>query len=255
MSDKPLGRFGWYELMTTDPGAARDFYTQVTGWETERWEGGAMPYTMWMAGETAVGGLMALPPEAREAGAPPHWLAYLTVPDAEAAVEEVKEMGGSVVWGPTDVEGVGRVVGIADPQGGHLALHEPAGDAPGHDSPPDVGEFSWNELATSDWEAAWAFYSRLFEWQKADALDMGPDGTYQMFHRGAQPLGGMYTKPDLPTHWLVYVRVADIQAAVEKAQDLGGQLLNGPMEVPGGDRVAQLLDPQGAAFALHERKG
>lgn len=75
MSDTPLGRFAWYELMTSDPDAAQGFYTKVTGWTTSPWEGGDTPYTMWMNGETPVGGVMALPDEAAAAGAPPHWIA------------------------------------------------------------------------------------------------------------------------------------------------------------------------------------
>ena len=52
--------------------------------------------------------------------------------------------------------------------------------------------------------------------------------------------------------WLHYTQVADLDAAVERAKSKGGKLLHGPMEVPGGARIAQMMDPQGAAFALHE---
>ena len=104
-----------------------------------------------------------------------------------------------------------------------------------------------------DWESEWDFYSELFGWQKGDAMDMGEMGTYQMYNRGAHPLGGMFKKPpEMPvTAWLFYVRVPDINGAVEKIKELGGTVMNGPMEVPGGDMVAQCLDPQGAAFAVH----
>jgi len=124
---------------------------------------------------------------------------------------------------------------------------------PGHDELAQLGEFSWRELATTDWEAAWAFYSELFGWQEADRMDMGEAGIYQMFHRGAQPLGGFYNRPpEMPVSaWLNYVRVPDAFAAAKKVTELGGTVLNGPMEVPGGGFIAQCLDPQGAAFAVH----
>jgi predicted enzyme related to lactoylglutathione lyase len=117
--------------------------------------------------------------------------------------------------------------------------------------------FSWHELATTDPERAWDFYSALFGWEKRDAMDMGPLGTYQMFGRDRFTYGGVYRKPDdmpAPPNWLPYALVDSADAAVERAQKLGGQVLNPPMEVPGGDRVAVIMDPQGAAFAVHSKK-
>jgi len=79
-------------------------------------------------------------------------------------------------------------------------------------------------------------------------------GVYHMYGCAGTgvPLGGMFDKPaDVPPSWLLYVRVDDVKQAAEKVKELGGTVLNGPMEVPGGDMVAQCLDPQGAAFALH----
>jgi len=254
MEGIPLGRFCWHELLTSDPEGAQAFYKDVIGWSTQAWEGGGEPYTMWMTSETAVGGVMRLPPPAVEAGAPPHWVTYVAVSDADGVIERTTSKGGTLVWGPEDIPEIGRVAFLADPQGAHFAIHQPAGETPGHDGPARVGEMSWHELATLGWEAAWDFYSDLFGWEKTEAMDMGEMGTYQMFGRGAQPLGGMFDKPpQVPVpNWLPYVRVSDIAAAVLRVKEAGGQLLNGPMEVPGGDLVAQCADPQGAMFALHE---
>jgi predicted enzyme related to lactoylglutathione lyase len=58
----------------------------------------------------------------------------------------------------------------------------------------------------------------------------------------------------VPPHWGIYFRVPDINAAIEKIKTNGGQILNGPMEVPGGDMIVNAMDPQGAAFSLHEKK-
>lgn len=249
----PLGRFCWYELLTPDPASAPGFYGAVTGWTTERWEGGQQPYTMWVHGDRQIGGIMELPEEAKAKGAPPHWLAYLSTPDVAATTARAKELGANLLLELLEVPEVGTITVLQDPQGAVIAAYQPSGSTPGSDGPPQVGDFSWNELATADWEAAWSFYSELFGWRKADAMDLGEMGTYQMFGRGAHPLGGMFRKPtEMPmSAWLHYVRVADVSAAAEKVKEAGGKVLNGPMEVPGGDLVAQCLDPVGAAFALH----
>ena len=123
----PRGRFVWYELMTSDPTAARSFYSQLTGWSTQEWDGAQMPYTMWMNGETAVGGLMQLPEEAKQQGAPPHWLAYIATPDADATVAVVSDRGGRLLHGPVDIPTVGRVAVLIDPQGAVFAAHTTAG--------------------------------------------------------------------------------------------------------------------------------
>ena len=84
-------------------------------------------------------------------------------------------------------------------------------------------------------------------------MDIGDMGTYQIYGRGAHPLGGMFNRPaDMPrSAWLHYVRVSDVTAAAERVTELGGQVIRGPMEVPGGDMIAQCMDPQGAMFAVH----
>lgn len=251
MSDTPTGRFCWHELMTTDPEAAHAFYAQVAGWTTCPWEEGDAPYVMWMNGETPVGGVMALPAEAAAGGAPPCWLAYVSTPGTDAAVEKAQGLGGKLLHAQ-DIAKVGRIAVLADPTGGVLSLLQPEAETPGHDGVAEVGEFSWQELATRDWEAAWSFYSAMFGWQEAHRMDMGEMGTYQMFSRGAHPLGGMYNGPaEMPVGWLHYIRVPDANAAAETVKELGGTVLNGPMPVPGGDLVAQCKDPQGVAFAVH----
>jgi predicted enzyme related to lactoylglutathione lyase len=250
-----LGRFVWYDLMTTDPASAESFYKKVVGWGTAPWEGGETPYTMWMNGETAVGGIMQLPEEA--AGAPPHWLAYIATPDVDATCAQATELGGTLIKEPMDIPEVGRFAVLADPQGAVFAAYSPASAPPGNEGPAQVGEFSWHELATTDHEAAFEFYHALFGWDKTDSMDMGDMGTYQMYGREGMTLGGMFNKPaemSGPPAWLYYARVDDVHSAAEEVQQHGGTVLNGPMEVPGGDHIVQCLDPQGTAFALHSGK-
>jgi predicted enzyme related to lactoylglutathione lyase len=103
------------------------------------------------------------------------------------------------------------------------------------------------------------FYSDAFGWQPGDAMDMGDQGKYHIFNRPHGMIGGMMNKPPamahLPPHWMIYFRVPDIDAAVERVKANGGQILNGPTEVPGGSRIVNAMDPQGAGFSLHEIKG
>ena len=178
----PRGRFVWYELMTTDPSAAQSFYTQLTGWKTQSWEGGPAPYSLWMNGEMPVGGLTQLAEEAKQQGAPPNWLGYISTPDVDATSGQVADRGGRVAFGPTDIPTVGRVAVLGDAQGAMFGGHT-AAEPIGHDGPWQVGEFSWNELVTTDPAAACDFYVGLFDWVKTGTMDMGPDGTYQMFGR------------------------------------------------------------------------
>jgi predicted enzyme related to lactoylglutathione lyase len=262
MADLLHGRFVWSELMTTDTKAAERFYSRVVGWKTKPFPGSETsdaPYTLWMAGEQGVGGLMAMPEEMKAAGAPPSWMIYVGVRDADAAAAQAHSLGGKVVVLPNDIPKVGRFAVLSDPQGASLAILQPDGPSPtGPDTAPAPLEISWRELATTDLAGATAFYKALFGWEMLKANDMGPMGIYQEFGRFGRSLGGMYKKPaDMPAppHWLLYAKVPDLQAAVAALKAEHGQVLNGPMEVPGGDLIAQILDPQGAAFALHQTKG
>ncbi len=254
MNDR--GRFYWYDLMTTDVEGAKSFYKKLLGWGTMNWDGMEQPYIMWTNGETPLGGVNNLPEDARKAGAPPHWMSYVLVPDVDETLSQAAKLGGSVMVPGTDIPTVGRFGIFSDPQGAVLAAFTPVETAPG--GPPKPGDFSWHELATSDPVAAFSFYQKLFGWEKTDAVDMGEVGIYQMYKRkgGDFPLGGIFKKPaEMPvSSWLYYAMVKDVKASVEDVKKLGGQVLNGPMEVPGGDLIAQCLDPQGAAFALHSTK-
>lgn len=248
------GRFVWYDLMTTDTAAAERFYNGVIGWGTQAW-GGPSPYTMRTSNGTPLGGMVSLADPNAPSGVPPHWLAYVSVDDMEAAVARTKQLGGSVLFEPQDIPDAGRFAVIQDPQGASIALYSALRDTP--PAEPSPGQFTWHELMSSDSKAAFDFYSALFGWEKTSDFDMGPEvGIYQMYGQGGQPYGGMYTSPDpaLPPTWCCYIAVVDVDAAVSRVRELGGQVIQGPMEVPGGDMIAQCLDPQGAMFAVHQRK-
>jgi predicted enzyme related to lactoylglutathione lyase len=245
--------FVWYDLMTTDTPAAEAFYSSVVGW---RAQDAGMPdrsYTILHAKETPIGGLMPIPKEAGAAGARPIWNGYVAVDDVDALAKRVTQAGGTVHRGPEDIPGVGRFAVVADPHGASFMLFKGATDAqPQPPAPGTPGHIGWHELHAGNGEKAFAFYSGLFGWSKADAMDMGPMGVYQIFATDSAPVGGMMTKTEAfpAAMWLYYFNVDDIEAAATRVKDHRGKVLNGPMEVPGGSWIIQCSDPQGAMFAL-----
>src|SRR5262249_298678 len=199
-------------------------------------------------------GVMRLPDEAAKMGMPPHWMAHVQVENVDATASQVKKLGGKVYKEPTDIPSVGRFAVITDPQGASLSIFTPSGPMTLHDSS-KAGEFCWNELLTSDYATAFDFYSKIFGWKIVQDMDMGPMGTYRVFGIGDQQMGGMMTIPKgqpTPPTWLYYTETPDLDAALGRATKNGAKVMNGPMDVPGGGRIAQLMDPQGAAVALHQ---
>ncbi|MGE0748746.1 MAG: VOC family protein [Rhodospirillales bacterium] len=254
------GQFVWYELMTTDTAAGGAFYGAVVGWDRMPAGIPGMDYTMFAAGGVPTAGLMTLPDDLRAAGAPPGWIGYVAVDDVDAAAAKAVGLGGAVHHAPADLPGVGRFAAIADPQGAALVLFK-ASSMPQTPAPPrgTPGHVAWRELFAADWPQAAEFYGAMFGWTKADAIDIGEMGTYQLFAAaaGAEPVGGMFNKPAMvpACFWLYYICVADFDAAVGRVTAGGGTVVNGPMEVPGGDWIVQCFDPQGAMFALVGKRG
>ncbi len=245
-------RFVWFDLMTTDVKGAESFYTDIIGWKAATWQEGH--YDLWKAGDEDVGGVMPLDDQARAAGAPPQWLAYIATRDVDATVQKAKKLGGKVLAPPTDIPNVGRYAMLADPQGASFGVFQ-ARHLPAPEDAAKPGHFGWAELNTTDWKAAWKFYSDLFGWKHTTSMDMGPDhGEYFMFGLDEkQAFGGMSNSASVMharPHWLHYVNVKNADETAKRVTEKGGQGLQGPMDVPGGGRIAQCLDPQGARFAV-----
>jgi predicted enzyme related to lactoylglutathione lyase len=247
------GKFVWYDVMTSDSKAAEAFYRSVIGWDAKD---SGMPnggYTLLSAGSSMVAGLMPIPPEACAHGAKPSWSGYIGVDDVDTMAARVTAAGGAIHRAPQDIPGVGRFAVAADPHGAGFVLFHPNGEAPSPPPPPNApGHVGWHELRAGDRESDFAFYSGLFGWTKADAIDMGPMGVYQIFATGGAPVGGMMTKtPETPApHWLYYFNVDNIDAAAARVGKGGGKILFGPQQVPGGSWILNCLDPQGAMFAM-----
>jgi len=251
-----LGRPVWYELMTTDMNAAESFYKTVVGWKTEPFPGAGQPYTaLNRGGGVSIGGIMNRPAEMK---APPFWAMYIAVPQLEDAVAQIRKRGGKTHTDVITIAGIGRLQLMMDPQGAAFYIIEPASAEQRPEAAPELGDASWHELMTTDMSAAMKFYQEVFGWQPGQSMDMGAIGKYQMFNRPQGQIGGIMNKPpemaNVPPNWQIYFRVPDVDAAAERIKAQGGTILNGPMDVPDGDRIVNAMDPQGAAFGLHAKK-
>ena len=248
MADKSeRGRFVWHDLMTPNIAGAQAFYSQAIGWKTQSWEQDPS-YSMFVAPSGPLGGL----DEWRDGS--PHWRLYIATPDIDATVQQATRLGGGVITAPTPLPNGGKFAVLTDPQGATFGIYwSSAGSGP--EATPKHGEFSWHELATTDHRAAWNFYSALFGWDKLNEFDMGPQGIYLIFGRNGAQLGGMFDKGEMgrpgPGYWVGYVRVKDVHETAKKVKAARGSLVHGPAEVPGGDWIAQFMDPHGALFAAH----
>lgn len=252
-----LGRVLWHELLTTDVKAAEAFYTNVVGWTARPFDtsGPSNEYDVLHRPDgTGIGGVMRIPDGMHF---PPHWGMYIGVPKVEDVVGQIERAGGSALSPLIEIQNAGRMRTMKDPQGAAFSILEPGSAERRSEVEPQLGDGSWHELYTTDLDGALTFYTNVFGWRALDAVDMGEMGPYQMFGRSFA-LGGMMRKPpalaQVPPHWLMYFLVPDVHAAASRVKAAGGRVLNGPMEVPGGDWIVQCMDPQGAAFALHHRK-
>lgn len=248
--------FIWYELMTTDPDAAKSFYDKVVGWNIGA-ESASPGQDYRMIGRSDggnAGGVLGLSREMQDGGAKPVWLGYVHAPDVDARVAAIEADGGAVQMPATDMPGVGRIAMVADPQGAPFYLMSPTPPPGQEDAESDVFSVDqpehvrWNELSASDDAAALAFYEKHFGWTKAGAMPMGDMGDYSFIAAGEVTIGAVM-RGSTPG-WLYYIGVADIDAASAAVTAGGGQVLDGPHEIPGGEFSLHGRDPQGAPFGL-----
>ena len=246
------GTFCWVELGTTDGEAAKKFYTQLFSWDyTDNPVGPSGVYTILKQNGKDVGALYRMPEEMTSNGVPPHWMSYVSVANADETAAKAKSLGATLMKEPFDVYTMGRMAVIQDPTGAMFALWQP-GTHQGAGIVNTPNSLCWNELATKDAAKAGEFYSGVFGWAK-NVQQMGPM-TYTSFINGDRPAGGMYEPGpemgEMPPNWMVYFAVADADATLVRALELGGKSCAPLMDVPGVGRMAVMTDPQGAAFAV-----
>lgn len=254
------GGFVWYELMTTDPGAADLFYSHVVkGWSFGEQVPTDVDYRMIQRGDGGnAGGVFGLTEEMTKSGARPTWMGYVGVADVDRMAARVEEKGGTILMPPWDVPGAGRMAMVSDPQGAPFYLMRPEPPEGEEDyvsdafSMEEAQHVRWNELATSDPDAALAFYSELFGWTQEGETDLGEAGRYLHIRHGDEMIGAVMARPpQMPASaWTYYIGVEDIDRAQGAVTAGGGQIVHGPMEIPGGEFALNGIDPQGAFFAL-----
>ena len=248
METRTKGQFIWHDLMTEDPKAALDFYGHVLGLTSQTVAGyDGKPYHVLCAGGVGMGGAMELLPEHKKAGMKPCWIGYLVSDDVDADVARLEKAGGKKMRPPTDIPTVGRFAPVTDPQGAGFMLFKPT--PPPSGLPPVAtgkGSVGWNELLTTDVNAAFGFYAEQYGFAKATTVDMGPMGPYEVFTTPGTG-GGIMKDPQSPprARWRYYFQVESVTAAIGRAKAKGGQIVSGPHEVPGGEWTATLFDRAG----------
>ena len=256
---KQHGGFIWYELITPDPEGSKVFYDAVIGWNIGEGEAAFNGYRMIGRSDGGfAGGVLTLTDEMQANSARPVWLGYIGVDDVDEAVRSIERDGGKVQMPASDIPGVGRIAMVADPQGAPFYVMKPT--PPSGDENKQSDAFSvdqaqhvrWNELSTTDPDAAVGFYTRHFGWVQEGDMDMGEMGKYRFIQRDGVMIGAVMPKmPDMPVSlWSYYIGVDDIDRAATAVTDGGGQIFHGPMEIPGGEFSLNGIDPQGAAFGL-----
>ena len=253
-----LGSHICYELMTTDPDAAKAFYGRVVpGWSFGERMPGDQDYRMIERGDGGLaGGVFGLQQEQLDHGARPTWMGYVGVDDVDATVAQVEARRGQTLMPAFDIP-QGRIAMVADPQGNPFYVMKPVppegqqGKQSDLFSPTGEQRVAWNELTTSDPDAARQFYGELFGWTSDEFMPMGELGEYRFFARGDTTIGAVCKPgPGGSSGWRYYIRVPSIAKAVEAVNANGGTVAMGPHEVPGGDHIIIGQDPQGAEFAL-----
>lgn len=240
------GKFVWFEHMSGDSGAARRFYESLFGWKIAGVDMGGQSYLMINNGAEGIGGMRDAPK-----GTPSAWMSYLSVADVDASAKAAQAAGAKVLMPPTDFPPVGRGATLADPTGGVFSIWKSAqGDAADVENQP-LGSWYWNELWTGDDGKARAFYEKAFGYSY-DTMDMGPQGTYTILMKDGKPRGGLMksTQPGAPTMWLPYVLIAQCDATLAKAKQLGAKELVPATDIPNVGRFAIVSDTAGAAIAF-----
>ena len=254
MSEHPQPAFGvgsicWHELYSKEIDKTKAFYTKVLGWSYEAWGDGS--YSMIKAGDNYVGGVMDInKPEF--GGMHGAWGYCVDVANVDETAARVEKLGGKLINPPTDVPGIGRMAQLIEPSGSMFSVITLTEHATEH-KPTQTGQFLWVELLTRDAAKATAFLGELLNW-KAQEVDM-PGGKYTLLFSEGRSASGMMPMPpqvpaEVPSHWVGYISVPDVDATAKFIEAAGGQILFPPMDVPGIGRFTQFLDPTGATAAI-----
>jgi predicted enzyme related to lactoylglutathione lyase len=244
----PSGTPAWTDLMTPDREAAKVFYGALFGWEFTESGAEAGFYAQGHIDGRPVAGLGDGPPDQPTASAA--WTTYLAVDNVDAMTRRVTEAGGTALMPAIEIGDFGRMAVVADPAGAVFGLWQ-SGEHIGARLVNVPGAMCWNEVISSDFEGAKAFYTQVFGFALQDLS--GPGFEYaglQIDGRTVGGLGAIGTEMDLSSYWLTYFAVESADAVVARAVDLGGQSAGARDSAYG--RMAVLTGPQGETFAVIE---
>lgn len=239
------GKFNWFEHRSSNPAQASEFHQALFGWKVRAVDFAGRAYQLIHNGNDAIGGLREAAPGTRS-----HWNSFISVADVDASLRNAVACGAQAVLPPTDF-GDGRAATLADPSGAFVSLwHGVAGDRPDVDNVAVV-DWYWNELVTSDAKRALAFYEKVFGYSH-ELMQSPVDGYYILKSTDGKARAGIMhsAHPDVPSAWLPYVRVEDVDAIAARIGPLGGKLLMAPFTVAGVGRIGALSDPLGAALGF-----
>lgn len=248
--DAPVpSHFCWIELATTDPDGAIRFYTSVFDWTVEQNDMGPLGfYYLFKKNGRSAAAMYKMMADQQEQGIPPNWLSYVAVRSADDAAARARELGAQVIAGPFDAHDYGRMAIVQDAQGAVLAVWE-AKKSHGAEIRDENDTLCWNELATTDADAACAFYPKLFGW----TAKVTPQ--YTEWHLGERGIGGLRVIGEgepTPPNWIPYIMVASVDGTLDKVAKAGGQSVVPPMDLEGVGRFAVIADPAGAMIALYQ---
>ena len=248
------GAPNWLDLGSPDVEATTAFYGSVFGWQFQSAGPDAGGYGFFQLDGRTVAAVGPL----TEEGASPAWTVYFHTPDADALAKAVEQAGGTVRVGPDDVFTAGRMAGFTDPTGADFAVWQP-GENAGLEAVTEPNTLTWVELYTTDAAAAKAFYDSVFSWRSED-MPMGEGMNYTVVsppasgedgpHGGIMQLGPENLAAGSTSEWHPYFEVTDCDATFAAATQHGATVLFAPMDAPDIGRMAMLLDPSGAPFAV-----
>ncbi len=254
VTNYPDGIFNWVDLTSSDVEAAKAFYAGLFGWEAEDSpiDGGGVYTTFKLDGKN-VAGMGELSAEMRAQGVPSNWTSYVKHSDADGVADRVAKAGGTVILPPMDVMEEGRMTMFLDPTGATIGVWQPKNHI-GAQLVNMHNTLVWNELQTRDVAAAKSFFSAVFGWTyDTDAngyVTISQDGRR---HAGMIPMDDSWG--DMPANWAVYFFVENVETAVAKVQELGGNVLM--PATPAGEigKFSVAQDPTGAVFTVMEFNG
>lgn len=246
----PEGVPSWVDLSTTDVERARGFYETLFGWNIEQAESESMPY--WMAHQKGrpAAGMGPAQGEPQFSA----WTTYFAVDDVDAVAKKIEDAGGQIVFAPTDIMDLGRMALAVDTCGAAFGLWQ-AGKHKGAGIVNEHGALNWNELQVEDVSKALEFYGAVFGHTSEETE--GGSGPYYVLSAGERPVAGAMAKPapEIPDSWSVYFAVDDAAAAVVTAQENGGEVSFGPIDLPGVGTIVGLVDPTGGHFTAIQLAG